>query len=489
MIAGETIGNILDRIPDWNGVDVISSLFTKEDIHNSIHQFVYLLEDDTLLDEPMMPGEKCMIVLHDTAAMSLEIDPLALAAEQIEKMDFHALYLQITSLRTTTEKGDDSGFVGDFDLFKNQCYYDQFCLVEQISDSEKEQLERYKESELNGTSGLDEIPKFLMDEKKFKSFMTFNAAATLEKYIRQQYESSTVKDTEKTILRTVRAAKLLVKNDFDRYKLWESSTNDKVQQAQFMWSLDIFKQISSNSSNIITEEEQIQFLLLMFMSYYVTYSEHWRGFCFGHELKKSCDSPKKTLKFIQHLRNHKYGRDFCNEYKVYLNNSNERPLFDLGVIVPSMPTLERDNHIEHNDWFKPIDKSKVASQNEEDIFKAVRELFYKLKENKCIASDSSENLFIYRFTGYLTPQPLEAKIKWIGSYNNTLAFIFKCLYTKKDGVHEISKPKYSKLVEFFTPRISNGSALADSLDSRKKLKIMVMLKECGFVNIDPSKIK
>ena len=313
-----TIDNILDRIPGWSGVDVISSLFTKQEIRNCIRQCVYVSEDETLLDEPLMPCEKCMMVLHDTPANLLEDDPLSFATEQIEKMDFHALYLQITSPRTTSEKVEDSGF----ELFKNQSLYDHFCLVAQFSDSEKEQLERYKEGQLNGTSGFDEIPKFLMDEKKFKWFMIFNIAATIEKYESQQHEASIKKDTEETLIRCVRAAKLFVENDYDRYTLWEGSTNDKVRQAEFMFGLDVYSQISNNSSNIMTEENNIAFILQLFLCYYGTYSGHWRDFCFGNELKKKCNTPKDTLRFIHYLRNHKYGRDFCNELLLSDKNRN-----------------------------------------------------------------------------------------------------------------------------------------------------------------------
>ena len=459
------------------GLNVISLIFSEKEIKSLCITLYEILNDPSISESEIGINEKCNLVLADII-IEQDYDPVAVAIEGTKDLDFHELYLQLHSPKLKTDFADSPIDISRWEIFYNEDYYNAFCEAGHLTQNEKSVLSAFKEKTINASAETEDLPDFLVNEDRLKTFFIYHVAATID---RIKKESSSEGATSSQHLHMILASKAFVNVVKEQYALWESSSADIIKQAQFMFSLDVF-----NSEGELTEK---QLILALFLLYYTTYSDNWKSMCFEHELSKHCDTPIHTLHFIKELKKHKYCRDFCREYDNYVESNGIKPLFNTTVIVPATPELYDDTKTEHLDWFKKIDRSKVQGANKnEALYKAVRELYYRLKESGSIPETTPEQLFIYRFTGFLIPQPLDVKIKWAGD-KNTLAYIFKCLYKKKEGETDITKPQYSKLTNFFTPKLSNGSALAESIDNKKKGKVVTLLQECGFVNVDPTKIK
>lgn len=459
------------------GLNVISLIFSEKEIKSLCITLYEILNDPSISESEIGINEKCNLVLADIK-IEQDYDPVAVAIEGTKDLDFHELYLQLHSPKLKTDFADIPIDISRWEIFYNEDYYNAFCEAGHLTQNEKSVLSAFKEKTINASAETEDLPDFLVNEDRLKTFFIYHVAATID---RIKKECSSESATSSQHLHMIFASKAFVNVVKEQYALWESSSADIIKQAQFMFSLDVF-----NSEGDLTEK---QLILASFLLYYTTYSDNWKSMCFEHELSKHCDTPTHTLHFIKELKKHKYCRDFCREYDNYVESNGIKPLFNTTVIVPATPELYDDTKTEHLDWFKKIDRSKIQGANKnEALYKAVRELYYRLKESGSIPETTPEQLFIYRFTGFLIPQPLDVKIKWAGD-KNTLAYIFKCLYKRKDGETDIIKPQYSKLTNFFTPNLSNGSALAESIDNKKKGKVVTLLQECGFVNVDPTKIK
>lgn len=459
------------------GLNVISQIFSENEIKSLGVTFYEILNDTSISESEIGLNEKCHLVLDDIK-IEQDYDPVAVAIEGTKDLDFHEIYLQLHSPKSKTDFSEFPVDISRWEIFYNEDYYNAFCEAGHLTQDERSVLSAFKEKTINASAEAEDLPDFLINEDRLKTFFIYHVAAIID---RIKKESSSEGATSSQHLHMILASKVFVNTVKEQYALWESSSADIIKQAQFMFSLDVF-----NSEGELTEK---QLILALFLLYYTTYSDNWKSMCFEHELSKHCDTPTHTLHFIKELKKHKYCRDFCREYDNYVESNGIKPLFNTTVIVPATPELFDDTNTEHKDWFKKLDKSKVQGVNKnEALYKAVRELYYRLKESGSIPETTSEQLFIYRFTGFLIPQPLDVKIEWAGD-KNTLAFMFKCLYTRKDGETDITSPRYTKLAKYFIPELSNGSALADSLDNKKRHSIIAILQECGFVNVDPSKIK
>ena len=472
----KNVDSILDSFI-MEGQNIISHIFSEDEIQSLGITFYHIYNNTALSDLEITINDKCQLVLSDIQ-IEQDFDPLSEAIKATKDFDFHGLYLQLSSSKAKANSENTPADAPRWELFFNDDFYNSFCEAERLTENEKMELSAFKEKLLNSADDTDDLPDFLINEDRLKNFFIFHVAATIDK---MKKENDTDANSAQR-LHSIQVTKEFVNAVKEQYALWESAAVDIIKQAQFMWSMDVF-----NNNGELTEK---QLILAVFLLYYTTYSDNWKKMCFEHELAKHCDTPIHTLHFIQELKKHRYSRDFCREYDNYIESNGIKPLFNTSVIVPATPDLCDDTNLDHKDWFKKIDKSKVQGINKnEALYKAVRELYYKLKENESISEATSEPLFIYRFTGFLAPLPIDIKIEWKGENLNTLAYIFKCLYTRKNGETDIAKPQYSKLSNFFTPSLSNGSALAESLDMRKKPKVVALLQDCGFVNVDPSKIK
>ena len=224
-----------------------------------------------------------------------------------------------------------------------------------------------------------------------------------------------------------------------------------------------------------------------FFIYYEAYSDNWEKTLFEDKLREQCNNPVNALKFANALKTQKYCRDFCRAYEDYIEEKGIRPLFNTSIVVPVIPDLETDKDESHKDWFVGIDRAKTEDGKKKSKYNALYSLYEWLTGEGYIPEKTSVDLFIYRFSGYLAPKSLGHKMSW-NRDKNVLAFIFKCLYTSKEG-GSIIKPPYKKLSKFFTPELTNGSQLAKSLDRKKQIDIIKKLELFGFRNVNPSEIK
>ena len=427
--------------------DILGQLFSDDDI-NSLGRFIVECSDDiSIMDSEITVPEKCRIVLDDIEVNKEKIDPLSVAVDATKQFDFHDLYLKSFSPQVEALAESDTEPIKDYNFFLNSEFFNRFCLYEKLNGDEIKSLSDYCMNSYTEDGG-DKVPSCLSDENRFKSFVIFSTAAYIEKELEKT--ESTKKSNS---LKRLRIAYKVVERVKNIYELWESSVGDVVKQEEMALSYEFFKQFKSDL-------EIRQLILLLFVVYYKTYSDNWREFCFEIELPKRCNNPMNTLSFI---------------------NSN--------IIIGEKTKVTIDKDKSHKNWFEQIHKSKVKNGNDEELFKAVRILFHKLKDNGDISESTPESLFVYRFTGFLIPNSPEYKIEWTRDKKNPLAYIIKCLFTRKDGATDIVKPPYKKVLSFFSPQMSNGTSLADSLDALQKPKIVAMLNECGFVNVDPSRIK
>ena len=456
--------------------DILGQLFSDDDI-NSLGRFIVECSDDiSIMDSEITVPEKCRIVLDDIEVNKEKIDPLSVAVDATKQFDFHDLYLKSFSPQVEALAESDTEPIKDYNFFLNSEFFNRFCLYEKLNGDEIKSLSDYCMNSYTEDGG-DKVPSCLSDENRFKSFVIFSTAANIEKELEKT--ESTKKSNS---LKRLRIAYKVVERVKNIYELWESSVGDVVKQEEMALSYEFFKQFKSDL-------EIRQLILLLFVVYYKTYSDNWREFCFEIELPKRCNNPMNTLSFINQLKKHEYGMDYCLEYIDYVSKKGIKPLFNSNIIIGEKTKVTIDKDKSHKNWFEQIHKSKVKNGNDEELFKAVRILFHKLKDNGDISESTPESLFVYRFTGFLIPNSPEYKIEWTRDKKNPLAYIIKCLFTRKDGATDIVKPPYKKVLSFFSPQMSNGTSLADSLDALQKPKIVAMLNECGFVNVDPSRIK
>ena len=452
--------------------DILDQLFTDNELDLLAPYIVECSESGYIEESEITIAEKCRIVLDEYEVEKEKIDPLSVAIDATKQFDFHDLYLKSFSPQVEELVEEDSEPIKDYSFFLNSIYFNRYCQYEKLNDDEIKSLSDY----CLDCGENDTVSSCFSDEKRFKSFVIFSTAAYIE---REQKRPDTARRSSS--IRLLRVAYKVVDRVKSKYDLWESSVGDVVKQEETALSYEFFKQYKSDL--------QIrQLVLLLFVSYYKTYSDNWGEFCFEIELAKRCNSPVNTLNFINYLKENRYCREFCDEYNNYIESKGIKPLFNISVIVGEIPTLSVDSDKGHEDWFEKIHKSKLGSGKDSDLYRATSNLFDWLKKDGYIPERTPESLFIYRFTGFQTPLSLDYVIEWTGKTKNTLAFLFKCLYTYKDG-GDIVKPPYSKLAKFFTPAIENGSQFASSVNAKKKFAIIKLLQDCGFVNVDPSKIK
>jgi hypothetical protein len=282
------------------------------------------------------------------------------------------------------------------------------------------------------------------------------------------------------LLKVMRHSKAFVKSYKEKYDIWEASITDNYKQ---LWLFNMSLEYGKHVDNI----EARRLVHALFLTYYEAYSDNWKKALFEDGLGEQCNNPVNALKFANALKAQKYCREFCRAYEDYIKEKGIRPLFNTSIVVPAIPILETDKDESHKDWFVKIDRAKTKDGKKESLYNALYSLYEWLTGEGYIPEKTSVDLFIYRFSGYLAPKPLGHKMSWNGD-KNLLAFIFKCLYTRKDSGSTIPPP-YKKLSEFFTPKLSNGSGLAESLENRKKMDIIKKLELFGFKNVNPSEIK
>ena len=429
---------------DFGNLNIISDLFTRAELFNSaesLRAIILGLSPDT--DYSIC--EKCMIVLNDIRIRRKVFDSYLNNEKELWFYDNYndILNTYLNTGETTLYKGNDERILDFFSTVKKTL----FAFNDQTIINNKDDI---KDLSLN---------------------------IIFKKISQQRFEEDI------NIHNIIFVAKEFVHNEISKYKLWESSICNFVKPSDFYLAIDYLGNFELLMENVSSNDKQLVILSIFIIYYYtISDSEHWKDFCFLHGLSDFCNSPQDILFLTLLLQVHEYGIEFRNEYEKYLNETNNKPLFDVKAIK-----LTPNNDNEHDDCFEKIHKTKICGGTDDALYEAVKNLYSKVVEDKYIDNNTPLTVFMYRFTGFLPYQSKNIKIKWITN-NNILAYIIQCLYTVKEG-ENITKPKYKKLSTYFLPEMSNGSALSDRLERRKKMEVREMLGKCGFINVDPSKMK
>lgn len=455
-----------------DGQDVISQLFSDEDI-KCISDIE--LEIDTSSDLEI--NEKCYITLCSMPDVPT-LDPLSTAIDIANTVDFDKFRYTLFNPETQKEVDNNEDIFSEKDFFSNEKYYNMFCIAASFTDEEKKALDTYKSQILNGEEGDNMSILFIYKNERLKVYIIHLIAAMIENNSLAPYLEKANPDVRLEMMRT---SKAFVKTFKEKYDIWEGCVNDIYKQIVLIGMSITLGKFTNNL-------EARQYFNTLFLVYYAAYSDNWKKTLFEDGLREQCNNPVNAFKFANALKTQKYCREFCREYEDYIEEKGIRPLFNTSIVVPAIPDLEIDKNESHKDWYVGIDRAtKTKDGKKESIYNALYSLYEWLKGEGYISEKTSVDLFIYRFSGYLAPKPLELKISWNGK-KNILAFIFKCLYTRKDG-GSIIKPPYKKLLVYFGLQKINGSALADSLDNKKQKDIIQRLELCGFKNVTQFEVK
>jgi len=457
-----------------DGQDIISQIFSDEDLKR-ISDLKFEID---ISDSDLEINEKCYFTFLSIPVVYTP-DPLSVVVDMAKTVDFDKFRYTILNLAADNIVDYNVGNLQAIKYFySNEKYYNMFCEAASLTDEEKKTLDTYKSQILNGEECDDEQILFVIKDERVKSLWIYVNAAVMEKL--KCYPDALQLDNPDALLPLMRLSKAFVKLYKEKYDIWEGSVTEIFKQR---WLLGA----SVHSEKPVDNIEARRKVHFFFITYYEAYSDNWKKTIFEDMLREQCNNPVNALKFANALKTQKYCREFCREYEDYIEEKGIRPLFNTSIVVPVIPDLETDKDESHKNWFVEVDRVKAKDGKKKSLYNALYSLYEWLKGEGYISEKTSVDLFIYRFSGYLAPKPLEHKISWNGNMN-VLAFIFKCLYTRKDG-GSIIKPPYKKLSEFFIPELSNGSQLAGSLDRKKQIDIIQKLELFGFKNVNPSEIQ
>lgn len=136
-----------------------------------------------------------------------------------------------------------------------------------------------------------------------------------------------------------------------------------------------------------------------------------------------------------------------------------------------------DNHV--NDYIRipDIKWKQFVFNNNSTLYGCLAKLYEKLYDKNCFETPCKE-AFIYRLSGLNRPDDL--KIKWIG-VKASLGKIIRCLYEKKGNKRETP---YKEMAKFMGLDANIAGAGQRKRGEKDTDKIVKMLSDCGFVNID-----
>lgn len=269
--------------------------------------------------------------------------------------------------------------------------------------------------------------------------------------------------------KTVLIAKACVEKFPEEYQLWEASTTNKNEQYLF-----ILERIHVTKLDAV--EVAYLSIAAMFFAYFSVFTEQGRCYLFETTLRSVCNTPVKTALFIEFLKTFKFGPDFCNAYKKYLEEKGSTPVFNPDILIPvAMPLeLNFDTNKDHENWFISIPRKKFLRDSPKDIFDSLCKLYSALRKENLIDYNTSLDLFVYRFSGLLKPVGPESTMKWT-SEKNKLAILINLLYNDN-----VSKIPYAKVARFFGIEKSNFSQSYKMSEAKDTIYIGEILEYCGF---------
>ena len=193
----------------------------------------------------------------------------------------------------------------------------------------------------------------------------------------------------------------------------------------------------------------------------------------------------RKMKFMEFLKSHPFGKDYCVEYEKYCKSHHKEPLFNTNTIIGTLE-LERDNTNNKNMYYK-INENRFCDKSLFDEYTALSKLYNALKDYGT-PSDDYEDLFIYRFSGIyqkgtsiVEKYRSEIKMIWEWKKEQTLPVIIRLLYQEgKTGI----KP-YRAIASYFGIEETNGlSSMCNSVGKKSLDSISATLTDCGFTGFD-----
>jgi len=463
------IDEIKSQIPNLEDVDITTLLFNKDERDNMLKRMRSLLLDPLLTDGVISTREGCWLAIIDARERGI--------SNTLTYRDCcyrNLIFVIEDSITYFEDKFDPNKIdLDDYIVIMQNDVYDSFCRKVRIGDYNRRVLDLFREKYIKGTATIEDIPGLLKsDENRRITYQISidylnNRIATIDKNDRDQEKSE--------FLKKLRAIKQIVQENIEKYNIWDGLTQDKEQQYTLLRKLDALSyKNSKDPSNRSDMQDEVNehFILYAFLLYARTYTNNFGKMLFGSLLKGHCRTPKKTFNFVTRLKESGYASDFYLEYNNYIESSGDHPIFDINIIKPTLPRLDQNPN--HKDWYEQIKNDKYVG-NEFNLLKAVGGLYDELKEGGYIRGDTSRNLFIYRLTGFLSPEPPEKKIYWEEN-KSILAAMIKYLYGK-----EHCSPPYKKVTSYFEPLITNASQLVKCMNNNTDARVRELLEKCSFV--------
>lgn len=381
---------------------------------------------------------------------NFKIDPFEFANNVISKIDFDYYKTILPTLHT--DNSFDPNITKAF--IENKSYMQTFFEPYKLSTEQKQSIINY----IKNAEG--EEPSFFEDIGFLKRLMTFIIAAKFDE-MNKKLDNDFDLDF---FIKSIKTAKYCVNNFPNEYQLWDAAIINKQDLIPYF-----------NKQQISPDYSKSHFINVLFTFYHMACTDDGEKLIFEHELKEICKSPVCTARFIKFLSEHEYSPDFCRIYQKYLDKTNTHPFFKTDIFTPAPLVFKKDDDNSHNrKWYVAIAQSKYKKSSQKDIYETLVKLHSILRTEEYISYDTPLALFVYRFSGLLTPVHPKSSMVWTGTLK-TLAILINLLYN--DGN---SKLPYSIVARFWGIENKNLSAIYASRKIDDENKIKSILEDCGF---------
>lgn len=314
----------------------------------------------------------------------------------------------------------------------------------------------------------------IMDESKFQCWVA--CFLTSIYYIIIHEEKEQLPDSLNEII--ILSVKLTVEKNKSLYNRWLKAVGKN----------GIRNQIKVLSQKLFEKDPTDRTILSVFLLYYYQKSYSDGGdYLFTELIDFYCDTMVKKLNFEEFLREHQYGKVFCEEYKSYCSSHQIEPRININSILM---LLERDDPSYNKKRYYRLSEKRISNNNGDlsDEYNALSKLYDALKEQGCSPKEECKQLFVYRFSGICLQGSqidrefgLENKMEWEWSKKQILPVIIRLLYQEGTMGHV----PYTDIASFFKNENSNSFSSKCKHVGKKSLSaICDMLKQCGFTGFD-----
>ena len=261
----------------------------------------------------------------------------------------------------------------------------------------------------------------------------------------------------------------------DKYDKWFKIVGEK----------GVENQVKVLSQMIFETKNPDVIILLSFLQHLLLNSYNNGGdYQFTSFIHPYCNTMARKMKFMEFLKSHPFGKDYCVEYEKYCKSHQVEPLFNTNTIIGTME-LERDNTINNNMYYK-LDENRFCNKSLIGEYTALSKLYDALKNYGTPTRDYKE-LFIYRFSGiYQKDTPLEKyrsenKMEWNWTIKQTLPVVIRLLFQDE----KTGRIPYKAIALYFGIEDTNGfSSLCKKVGNNSLESIRAMLTDCGFTGLD-----